>query len=188
MFFAYAAVICQVIWKIIKFFQIVPDSIDLLKNRVYNKAVNKLREHKMKKQNRALTLFILPVITLILQILPFGAVCNFAGPYGDSVRQTYSCFSLIPYGYGNLFPMAAGILNIATIVILAVYAVKSNRTLLTYSEIIAWCCFALSFCPLYYGMSYMSVVGVFIGTAFAFEAVYIHLVLSKNNTLKHKEE
>ena len=39
----------------------------------------------MKKR---LTYLILPVVTLILEILPYGAVCQFANPEGAPWRET----------------------------------------------------------------------------------------------------
>ena len=45
---------------------------------------------------------ILPVITIVLEILPYGAVCNFANPEGEVLRETFSNFDLTPFGYANL--------------------------------------------------------------------------------------
>lgn len=41
---------------------------------------------------------IFPAVALILEILPFGAVCNFANPDGEPWRETFSYFSLTPFG------------------------------------------------------------------------------------------
>lgn len=52
---------------------------------------------------------------LILELLPYGAVLNFAAPAADGsigrFRETYSYFSLMPLGYGNVFPFLTGILT-----------------------------------------------------------------------------
>ena len=46
----------------------------------------------MKKR---LLYVLLPIVTLILEILPYGAVCNFANPEGEPFRKTFSYFDLI---------------------------------------------------------------------------------------------
>ena len=56
----------------------------------------------MKK--RALYL-ILPIVTLVLECLPFGAVCNFALDQGETVRKTFSYFDPVPFGYANFAPL-----------------------------------------------------------------------------------
>ena len=37
------------------------------------------------------------LIALVLEILPYGAVCNFANPEGEPLRRTYSYFDLTPF-------------------------------------------------------------------------------------------
>ena len=61
----------------------------------------------MKKR---LPYLILPIITLILEILPYGAVCNFMRPSIDGThighfRELYSYFDLMPFGYANFSPL-----------------------------------------------------------------------------------
>ena len=47
---------------------------------------------------------VLPLATLILELLPNGVVLNFANPEGEPWRRTYSYFSLTPFGYANVGP------------------------------------------------------------------------------------
>ena len=54
---------------------------------------------------------ILPVAALVLELLPWGAVCNFANPNGAPWRRTFSYFSLIPFGYANVGPFLTGVLT-----------------------------------------------------------------------------
>ena len=49
--------------------------------------------------------------TLVLEILPYGAVCSFANPEGAPRRVTYSYFSLTPYGYANFAPLITAVLT-----------------------------------------------------------------------------
>ena len=53
----------------------------------------------------------LPALTLILEILPYGAVCNFANPEGEAWRRTYSYFDLTPFGYANFAPLLTAFLT-----------------------------------------------------------------------------
>ena len=69
---------------------------------------------------------IFPIIALILEILPFGAVCNFANPEGESIRKTYSYFDLTPYGYSNFAPFLTAIITCVILVLLIIYLFSSK--------------------------------------------------------------
>ena len=64
---------------------------------------------------------------LILELLPWGAVLRFGRLAEDGTigtfRETYSYFSLMPLGYGNLFPMLTGILT-AVLLLLALLQLR----------------------------------------------------------------
>ena len=62
------------------------------------------------KKTRFLPL-ICPTAALILEALPWGAVLNFARPEGEPTRQTYSYFSLMPFGYANFWPLITAVLT-----------------------------------------------------------------------------
>lgn len=64
----------------------------------------------MKKR---LLYLLFPVIALILEILPFGAVCNFAVSPERTQRKTFSYFSLVPYGYANFTPFITAVITCA---------------------------------------------------------------------------
>ena len=98
---------------------------------------------------------------LILELLPYGAVCNFANPEGNAWRRTYSYFDLTPFGYANFAPFIVALLTCALIImiIISVASKKSMRTPILIVSIIAA---LLSLAPLLYGIRYFSVVGVFI--------------------------
>lgn len=48
---------------------------------------------------------------LLLEILPYGVVLNFARPDQEPFRRYYSYFSLTPFGYANFAPLPTGILT-----------------------------------------------------------------------------
>lgn len=111
------------------------------------------------KQKKLINL-ILPVITLILEILPYGAVCNFASAEGEIQREVYSYFSLIPYGYANFAPFLTAVLTCVVLLLSAVYCFtgKCSKAI----KVTLCVAVALSLCPLILGIDYFSVVGILI--------------------------
>lgn len=76
-------------------------------------------ERKGPLSNRAhyLAAMVLQGVALVLEILPAGAVMVFATGPSERTTETYSYFSLLPLGYANFAPLAAGILTIATLLL-----------------------------------------------------------------------
>ncbi|MBQ8258931.1 MAG: hypothetical protein IJY97_05140 [Clostridia bacterium] len=112
----------------------------------------------MKK--KMITLAIL-LSALVLEILPYGAVCNFANPDGEPWRKTYSYFSMIPYGYGDFGPLITAILTcvLLVIIILSVLLKKDwSRSISIISAIAT----LTSLAPLMFGFSNFSLVGAMI--------------------------
>ena len=112
----------------------------------------------MKKKVLALSV---AIIALILEILPYGAVCNFANPDGEPWRRTYSYFDLTPFGYANFSPFIVALLTscLIILIIIAIITKKSFRTpILTISAIST----VLSLAPLLLGIRYFSIIGALI--------------------------
>ena len=106
------------------------------------------------------------LIALVLEILPYGAVCNFANPEGEPWRSTYSYFDLTPFGYANFAPLIVALLTCALTVMIVVSLVikKPLRTpILTLSAIAT----VLSLAPLLYGVRFFPIAGAFISIALA---------------------
>lgn len=99
--------------------------------------------------------------TLVLEILPYGAVCNFANPEGEPWRKTYSYFSLTPYGYANFGPLITAILTcvLLGIIILSILLKKNWNKPITIISAIAT---LTSLAPLMFGISSFSLVGAMI--------------------------
>lgn len=64
---------------------------------------------------------------LVLEILPYGAVLVFAPGPGETLRRTFSYFSLTPLGYANCFPLAAGVLTVAAVGLCAAAMIAGRR-------------------------------------------------------------
>lgn len=113
----------------------------------------------MKKR----ALFLIPSLAaLVLEILPYGAVCNFMNIEGEPWRITFSYFSLTPYGYANFGPFLTAVLTCVLIVLLGVYTLKGFKKLRSFAKVISCVATATSLWPLLLGISYFSVVGAFI--------------------------
>lgn len=99
--------------------------------------------------------------TLVLEILPYGAVCNFANPEGPPHRVTYPYFSMIPYGYGDFGPLITAILTCVLLVILVLSLLLKKNWSKSIS-IISAIATLTSLAPLMFGFSNFSLVGAMI--------------------------
>lgn len=106
------------------------------------------------------------IIALVLEILPYGAVCNFANPEGEPWRRTYSYFDLTPFGYANFAPFIVALLTCVLIIIIVVSLI-SKKTMRTPILAVSAITTVISFAPLLYGISFFSIVGAFISVALA---------------------
>ena len=129
----------------------------------------------MKKR---LLYFILPIITLILEILPYGAVCNFARPDGEPWRKTFSYFDLTPFGYANFAPLLTAVTSCAILGLLLVYCFTEKHRMITVTKVLLCIGTVLSLCPLLYGINFFSVVGALISASLIAELVLL-LVAAK---------
>lgn len=111
---------------------------------------------------KKIPMLILPLATLILEILPYGAVCVFAADKGERIRQTFSYFDLTPFGYANFGPFITAILTCALFVLAVVYALKQSKGLNTTIKNISGIATATSLMPLLYGVDFFSVFGAVI--------------------------
>ena len=110
------------------------------------------------------------LIALVLEILPYGAVCNFANPEGEPWRRTYSYFDLTPFGYANFAPFIVALLTCVLIILIVVSLVSKKEMkapILAVSAIAT----VLSLAPLLYGIRFFSVVGALISVTLAITTV-----------------
>ena len=137
----------------------------------------------MKKR---LPYLILPIITLILEILPYGAVCNFMRPSIDGThighfRELYSYFDLMPFGYANFSPLITAIITCIILAMLLIYLVTGKSHILTGVRFALCFGVIISLCPLLYGINFYSVVGALITVSIIAELLVIHFKIKKWN-------
>ena len=113
----------------------------------------------MKKR---LLVLILPIIALILEILPYGAVLNFGQPNGRIIKETYSYFNLLPFGYANFGPFLTAILTCILIALLVVFCVKGKNSFLKTASVLTGVAIFTSIMPLFFEISSFSIIGLFI--------------------------
>ena len=112
----------------------------------------------MKKK---IIMLCLALVTLMLEILPYGAVCNFANPDGEPWRRTYSYFDLTPFGYANFSPFIVALLT-CIFVALIVISIATKKQMRMPILVISAITTILSMAPLLFGISFFSIVGVLI--------------------------
>ena len=128
----------------------------------------------MKKR---LSYLILPIITLILEILPYGAVCNFARPEGEPWRKTFSYFDLTPFGYANFAPLITAIISCIVLLLIVIYCFTGKQRLAITAKNILCVCVIFSLGPLVFGINYFSVVGALITLSLIAEFLLLHFTL-----------
>lgn len=132
----------------------------------------------MKKR---LPYLIFPILALILELLPYGAVCIFAASPTNTVKKTFSYFSLTPFGYANFTPLITAVFTCLILVLLIYYCVTGNDRLarkVTTLVLIAAIC---SLGSLIFGIAYYSPVACFITLSLIAEYLLLRFRLQKNS-------
>ena len=140
----------------------------------------------MKKRFLSL---ILPIVTLILEILPYGAVCNFMRPPSEvnpdapigHFRELYSYFDLTPFGYANFAPLITATITCIVLLILLIYCFTGKEKLARTAKNILCVGAVISFGPLVLGPHFLSVVGVLISLSLIAEFIVLHRITKASN-------
>lgn len=130
----------------------------------------------MKKRSLYL---ILPIITLVLEALPYGAVCNFARPEGEPWRKTFSYFDLTPFGYANFAPLLTAIASCVIFVLILVYCIKGDVRTASKAKIVLFVAVIMSLGPLVLGIRYFSLVGGLITLSLVAELLLLKCSVKK---------
>ncbi|MBQ9992753.1 MAG: hypothetical protein IJP33_04920 [Firmicutes bacterium] len=130
-------------------------------------------------QNRKLILAVFPLITIFLEMLPYGAVLNFARPATDGsighFRETFSYFSLTPFGYANFGPLLTAILSCLMLVLIAVYIFSAKASFKKAACITGIIAALTSLMPLIMGLRYISAVGLLITASLFFGTALLYM-------------
>lgn len=130
--------------------------------------------------------FLLLIIVLILEVLPYGAVLNFATNNGENlIRSTYSYFSLTPFGYANFGPFLTAITTVLLLILMVMFIIKHNSAILKIINYLSILAFLLSLSPLLYGLNFFSIVGLLISLLLLIE-IFILLIFKEKIFLENK--
>ena len=122
---------------------------------------------------------VLPIITLILEVLPYGAVCIFASSPTDRIRETFSYFDLTPFGYANFAPFLTALITCLIFVLLLIYWLKGNTVFAIKVKNILYVAAVMSLGPLVFGIAYFSVVGGFITASLLAELLFLQFTIKQ---------
>lgn len=136
----------------------------------------------MKKR---LSLLILPIITIILEILPYGAALNFAHQCLDgctgTTRVLYSYFDTFPIGYANFAPFLTAIISCSTLLLLIIFCITNNQHIMHSARIILGVCTAISLIPLL--IKGASVIGFLISITLIVELILLFVVKTQESKI-----
>ena len=104
-------------------------------------------------RNRFLTLLPCPVVALLLEALPFSAVCFYgrmteAGTI-EQVAAYDSYFALIPFGNGHFAPLITALLSCAALIYTAFALIKNTKKSVTFARNLTATTAVISFLPLF---------------------------------------
>ena len=124
----------------------------------------------MKKR---LLLLIPPVIAFILELLPYGVIMKFADGPDSTYTETFSYFSLLPFGYAVFGPLIAAVLTCALFAVTAIYVFTGIKGLKTAVMVIVMVTALLSVSPALYGLEYLSLINAVVSLILSVEAVVL---------------
>ncbi|MCD8127059.1 MAG: hypothetical protein LUD82_06270 [Clostridiales bacterium] len=119
----------------------------------------------------------MPTAAVLLELLPYGAVLNFGVQAEDgsidTIRKTYSYFSLTPFGYALFGPLLTAILSclLLAVGVLYLWAGKGKSALNGLSVIAV----LMSLSPFLFGVRCFTVPGALISALLLAEAVVAFL-------------
>ncbi len=125
------------------------------------------------------------VLTLILEILPWGAVLNFAvspAEGGGAIRKSFSYFDLTPFGYANFGPLITALLTCVILVMFfALLRGESGGRIIDLNLILLAVALFASITPLFFGLEYYSIIGFFISLLLATDFCLCLLIRKKQD-------
>lgn len=112
-------------------------------------------------KSRKYICLIVIIAVVILELLPYGAVLNFGRPpeEGGVWRETFSYFSLTPFGYANFAPLITAVLSVVILLHIIVALICKTKNL--WKGIRTECAIAsvVSLMPVAYGFESYSGIG-----------------------------
>ncbi len=120
------------------------------------------------------------ILALTLEIFGKGAVCNFATPE-KTITETFSYFSLTPYGYANFGPFITAILTCILLIFGIILFTPKASKILTATKILCIIAVVSSLLPLImFGINYYNLISLLISVLMISQLFAIILTKAKN--------
>lgn len=123
---------------------------------------------------------LLPIITIVLEILPYGAVCIFATSPTERIKETFSYFDMIPFGYANFAPLLTAILTCVFFLLLIIFCIKGNVRMAIKAKNMLYVAIVISLGPLVYGFEYFSLVAGLITLSLVAELLLLKYTIKES--------
>lgn len=140
----------------------------------------------MKKGKVCLIIF--PLAAIALELLPFGVTMDFASSPVETVTHTYSYFSMMPFGYGNFFPLITAVLSCIVFVCSVMAAAWKSRRVCRVLSILSAFVLVISFMAFMVGLKNFSFVGGGITVSLALEFWVSGDIRSKYHVIGNQRE
>ena len=126
----------------------------------------------MKKK---LTVLLSLLLTLGLECIPFGIRMRWMTPPGEEARITWHAyFSMLPFGYGDIFPLATSLLTAALLLVyLITLYIGEGGCLLNTLSVLASVFSILALGMQIFLLGYLSPIGAGIAALLVFTSVLI---------------
>ena len=123
---------------------------------------------------------ICPLAAVILELLPYGVVLRFGQPDGEPIRQTFSYFSLIPYGYATFSPLITAVMSSMLLILALAAVIRPRAKRLRANGNLASSAAVLSIAPwVMRGSAYFTAIGGLVTLLLALHTVLIIVLLRK---------
>ncbi len=126
-----------------------------------------------------------PILTLVLELLPYGAVCIFAASPTETIKKTFSYFSLTPFGYANFTPLLTALLTCLILVLLILYCITGNDRLAHKATTLLLVATICSLGSLIFGIPYYSPVACLITLSLITEYLLLRFRHQHNSNSRH---
>lgn len=138
----------------------------------------------MKKR---LFLLIFPAIAILLELLPQSVVMNFADFDAETgninvIKNYYSYFDMMPFGYGDFFPLICAVLTCVILLLAVVYAFTGKYVILNIMSGVSIAAVIVSVLPILF-RSY-TLIGIGITLVLAAEIVFTSAMKRNERTEK----
>ncbi len=137
--------------------------------------------------NKRSFLLIFPVIAILLELLPQSVVMNFADYDAETgtvsvIKNYYSYFDTLPFGYGDFFPLICAALTCIILLLAVIYTFTGKFTLLNVIFGLSIAAVIVSVLPILF-KSY-TIIGIGISLMLAAEIVFTSAMKKNERTEK----